>query len=175
MLCQAAVPSFTGRWGSRLGHLCLHSTWPLPCPGSKFETFSFVPSPSSSPTSHIFLVNLHLSIIAPSPAMLTPWILPRVYPPGRTPPMSGTWVCEARDSAIHAAMVGLASFLLKRMYASHLYQGFPPKYLLRVPHLPSCNMTRKSQFLWPHGDQMPAWSHFCPVNSLNSHPPLNCW
>ncbi|XP_029331399.1 secretin receptor [Mus caroli] len=34
------------------------------------------------------------------------------------------------------------SFLLKRMYASHLYLAFPPKSLLRAPHLP-----RKNQYL----------------------------
>lgn len=82
---------------------------PLPCPGSKFGTFSFVPSSSPFPTSHIFLVNLHLSIKVPFPC--------HAHTSGSTkglsswqdtpPPMSGTWVCEAQGSAIHAAVVGL--------------------------------------------------------------------
>lgn len=158
------MPSFTRTLGTQtwapLFAQQAFPIWPIPCPGSKSKTFSFVASP---PPPFFFLTRepppLHHS---PIPCHAHVFNSTKGLSSWQNSSTLGTWVCEAwglgrscshgleqctdLTSRYHPWSVGI---LLKRMYASHLYQAVPPKSLLRAPHLPSCSMTRKSQYLWP--------------------------
>lgn len=155
-------PALHGRWGPKLGHLCLHSKrFPSglsPALEVNLKHFPLLPPhhlpffPREPPPLHHSPIPCHAHVFN-STKGLSSW---------QNSSTLGTWVCEAwglgrscshgleqctdLTSRYHPWSVGI---LLKRMYASHLYQAFPPKSLLRAPHLPSCSMTRKSQYLWP--------------------------